>query len=616
MISFDKELNEIQEYIDMKDYDNATSAFCDLVAVMEAAHEERLPMIYYEFGMFLFDIGDYCSSVPYLIAAYSKDYEKQDILDFIYQSFVIPNKSEFEEAYENQVRENENLLHYDNIPSFDELPIDFIPVSDYNFYLFDRTTKQFIGNINYSENALSELETVKLPDEFLDITISGEWNLSHLCSCILAGIDRKLFVISDEPLKTLSFLKLPEISKKLLNNLLIFDSFDSYKMYLHNNPSVYLPRLQYAKDNNLSHIITQFLNDEHKYRLSTEGRNTDNLLLSICIPTWNRGNRALQNVKSLLELPYDSEIEIIVSNNGSEFYKDEYNEIQNLKDARLKYSAFETNQGFAANVTQVIYNSSAPFAIVISDEDSLISKNLNHYLSIIKKNPHLALVRPSSEVQYGILPNAYAKAGMPAFRESFLKGNYLSGFIYNTDLFKKLNIPYLTKAFDKNDSYHADGSYPHMWWNALLVFQGDYCSDNIPLINEGKSEMENQLKMQGNYDLVINDSLKGMPRYASIESRMLQHYGFISLVNILPFHILAERIEGYYLLCSKTLAMFDMVKNNYLGVGYTLDYLCENLQNCLIKGIEYLEPKLDQEVYSMVEDFCKSAIAQWKNYVM
>lgn len=593
MILLEQELLEIQKLIDNDDYDNGISRFQQLIDSMIQSSDPSLPMVCYEFGMLLFDLGDYSSSLPYLINAYSNHYEKQTILTFLYESFINPNQEEFKDSYGKQLEELKAMIHYSSIPKYEELTIDFIPVSDHEYYLFDHKKLVFYGNIVYALNQ-GNLESIELADEFSDLTLSGEWNLYTYHPYITAAAERNVYLISDDALKTLSFLKIPQFATRFIINVHLFDSFQNYKEYLHTNPSCYLPRLHYGKNPLFSKEISDFFNQEHEYRISSEGRNTNNLLLSICIPTWNRGHRALDNVKALLKLPYDAEIEIVVSNNGSDHYVNEYQEIKNSKDARIKYWEFETNQGFPVNAAHVVSIASAPFALIISDEDALIDCNLSHYLSLIKQHPSLALVRSSTTHQYNFLNDIYTEAGMPAFRESFLLGNYISGFIYNTSLFNKIDVPNIRKLFDTNPSYNSeDGSYPHMWWNAFLVFLGDYCSDSLPLVNEGKSEMANQTKLLNNYDQVFDTTINGLIRYARIEARIKQHLGFISLLNVLPFPTHLDQAEGYQILCSKTTHLFYIVTNDYLKGGYTLEYLREQLLTCLLEGLIYLRTNQD-----------------------
>ena len=610
MFSLEEELKDIQKSINSSDFTKASSLFEQLISRMSEENDPDLAMIYYEYGMFLFDLGDYQSAVSLLIAAYELNYERQTILTFLYDCFVLPNQSEFEKAYELQCKEATGRILYDTICSYEELPLDFIPVNEQCFYIFDKTESKFCGCVDYSEQTLSQEPTLKLEDEFSDLTISGEWNLSVIATYIKASDGRLLYLLSNAPAKTLSFYKLPDFYTRYVKHLLIFDSFAQYEEYFHSEPSIYLPRLLFGKHDELSKQITNFLQQEHEYRLTPEGRRADRLLLSLCIPTWNRGHRALENVKSLLNISFDAEIEIVISNNGSEFYQKEYEEIQNMKDARIRYSSFETNQGFALNIAQVIHLSSAPYALIISDEDSLIAANLGHYLTLLRKNPTAAIIRSYIATQYPHLPNACYPAGMSAFRESFLKGNYISGCIYNTRIFKKLPINDLNQRFNENVSYNALGSYPHMWWNSILVFLGDYCSDGLQLIEEGKSDLENQIKLQGNYDTFFDQSLNGLPEYAQIEYRMKQHLGFISLINMLPFETIMDRMEGYSLLCAKTLTLFTMVLKIYLNAGHSRDYICDQFQSCILNGIDYLDPPLLGSTRIAIENLCMKLLTR------
>ena len=61
------------------------------------------------------------------------------------------------------------------------------------------------------------------------------------------------------------------------------------------------------------------------------------MLLSICIPSHNRGHRALALVEELLQLPYGNELEIICSNNGSDKNTEGYEKLKEIKDERFVY---------------------------------------------------------------------------------------------------------------------------------------------------------------------------------------------------------------------------------------------------------------------------------------
>lgn len=95
----------------------------------------------------------------------------------------------------------------------------------------------------------------------------------------------------------------------------------------------------------------------------------EEIVLSICIPTYNRGHRALALVSELRGLldTYDN-IEIIVSNNGSNKHIEGYEAIEKMCIDRLRYHKFDENQYFWGNVNQVLK----------------MAKGRLHYLSVMK----------------------------------------------------------------------------------------------------------------------------------------------------------------------------------------------------------------------------------------
>ena len=114
-----------------------------------------------------------------------------------------------------------------------------------------------------------------------------------------------------------------------------------------------MPRLIVAKD---SQIYTAFFEKLHEKRL-LEKQTKDNVFLTIGIPSYNRGKILLENIKHLQCLEYDAEIEFVVSNNGSQIEAEYYDQISKLNDSRLVYTSFQSNQGYASNVLNVMSHS-------------------------------------------------------------------------------------------------------------------------------------------------------------------------------------------------------------------------------------------------------------------
>lgn len=77
----------------------------------------------------LFEAGEYDKSVQNLIGLYEHGYEKEQILNFLYQAFVEPNIEEFKKNYQTQA---DGLIDVE----YEATQLDFIPVSDQKFYIW------------------------------------------------------------------------------------------------------------------------------------------------------------------------------------------------------------------------------------------------------------------------------------------------------------------------------------------------------------------------------------------------------------------------------------------------------------------------------------------------
>ena len=76
-------------------------------------------------------------------------------------------------------------------------------------------------------------------------------------------------------------------------------------------------------------------------------KNSDEILLSICIPTYFRANRIYRNLQNLVKLPNEN-IEFVVVDDES---PDETKEkVLSISDPRIKFYRNEVNLGQEANV--------------------------------------------------------------------------------------------------------------------------------------------------------------------------------------------------------------------------------------------------------------------------
>lgn len=105
------------------------------------------------------------------------------------------------------------------------------------------------------------------------------------------------------------------------------------------------------------------------------------IILSICIPTYNRKERVEETVYRLLSSDLD-EIEICVVDNASE--DGTYIALQNIKDNRLKLFENEKNIGQFPNQYKALFYGTGKYVVTVMDRDEINIKNLRKLLRYLK----------------------------------------------------------------------------------------------------------------------------------------------------------------------------------------------------------------------------------------
>ena len=199
--------------------------------------------------------------------------------------------------------------------------------------------------------------------------------------------------------------------------------------------------------------------------------------ISICIITYNRGKRALENVENILA-NIKSNCCVLVLDNGSDLGLEDYKKIENLAKTseQLFYAKHKTNLQVHGNFRSCFDYAKSKYIMVLSDEDFVNFDGLSSILIDLKKYDNIGICRPSiaphEDLKISgnshIYADEYFLAGASALNGFSFTGNYISGIIYNLDLIKKTNI---LNIFDKNiSSYRA---YPHLYLDLLVSALSD-----------------------------------------------------------------------------------------------------------------------------------------------
>lgn len=481
----------------------------------------------FEYALELFEVGEYDKSVENLIDLYELGYRREWIIEFLKQDFIEPNDLEFKK---NFLAQAEGLINID----YEQTKLDFIPVSEDKFYIWNNQKKKFEGHIDIN----FESQIVNRKRDFQSLLITQTCDIRDMISFLLDREYNTVYILLDENKEIFaSFFKLPKIRKYFLENAIIFENEKIMKLFFEEYPEFYMPRLIVAKD---SQIYTAFFEKLHEKRL-LEKQTKDNVFLTIGIPSYNRGKILLENIKHLQCLEYDAEIEFVVSNNGSQIEAEYYDQISKLNDSRLVYTSFQSNQGYASNVLNVMSHSSGKFVVMCSDEDFLILEMLPEFLQFLYENLQMAMsCTDGNGANFGKQKKQKFNAGFEGI-ESAVNSNYLTGTVFNNAYILKYKI--LEKIQQNRGNLFVE-YYTHSAVAAIIAQYGDVWENPICL---WESKYEKQSEESGSKSLL--SYMKYESRVEQMESAIEFMLDKLRLSSEEQIQVVMARIvKTYYLL--------------------------------------------------------------------
>lgn len=559
-----------------------------------------------------FQAYEYEEALEGFVLAYAKGYEREWILENIYNCYMAGNEQQFRNTYERF--DNKKQVQYE------ECILDFIPYREGEYYIFDKELQEFRGIFSMQELQATPLDQTMRELEFSAVGVKFGWDWNKKKHILADGLERKIYAICEDMKRNMSFYKIPELAD-YMENVKVFSDWEEFQSYFHKNTSVYFPKIFYGSEEE-KRIFMCVLNQEHRYRLTPEGRNSDNILLTIGIPTHDRGKQLLQRLDNLRKLFFDAEIEIAISKNGSHYYQEEYKSAEQIQseDARIIYVGCEEELTLSQNWRRVVEIARGKYVLLVSDEDDVILGALEHYLKLLNSHGNLGYVRAKTAVQYvNLKEDGYYKCGEDAFLSGFLLQNYLSGCIYNREYFMKAEIETIEQRYYDNVFYTL---YPHMWWQAVISFYGDYAVDTMILVKEGeacvfeeirKSEemVKAGIKVEGLWGNSV-EGYEGLTSVSEYQSRLEQFRDGMKLVR--EFEKFSDELKGQALLrfVRKTLYLLNFVRKEYhykenefpKYVKNVLELAVEEAQK--LNVTEGLEDMLINSIISIVQSFAYS----------
>jgi glycosyltransferase involved in cell wall biosynthesis len=116
---------------------------------------------------------------------------------------------------------------------------------------------------------------------------------------------------------------------------------------------------------------------------------TDRARVTVCIPTYNRPDFLRRSLQSVLWQSL-RDIEVIVSDNASS--ADVAGVIASFDDPRVVHDRLDTNIGLHGNLSRCLHLGSAPYRVVLPDDDLMLPGNLERKADFLDAHPEVGLV--------------------------------------------------------------------------------------------------------------------------------------------------------------------------------------------------------------------------------
>ena len=519
---------------------------------------------------------------------------KEEIDANLNEAFLQPNVDEFVRALQTNYRIflKKEVSETEALRQYSDSPIRYVCYDEGKYYLYHKNERKLYGKI--------DLLPEKKEMQFDDILLLNPKNVWEIVECLAGGYRRKLYCMGSEVEGWTSIFYLPELSHILEEKPMWFGDCEEEKDYFLRHTSAYVPKKIVGNaDEEAAGRVMETFAEIHNKRLEEEYRGEDNILLTIGIPTYNRGNRALQNVWNCLDSAYDAEIEVLVSDNASTVQTEGYEEIRNIEDARLTYTRLPENRQFLGNIENLFAKAKGKYLLLISDEDYVIMDNLSYYLALIRNSEDVGMIRSSVTGHENTMrfPTIQYTKGTEAFVGVFLNDNYMSGAIYRNDAYVSSILESIHTKYKENEAFIY---YPHMFLDAIVSARYHVIKDSTYLIFTGEAEEK------------TGDKEAEIKAYAKLDSRLKQHQGWRELLDNLNELPTVVKVEGYAIACEKLFLLLYIVRRYY---KQEWEEILRKVSECCAEEFDRIQFLSEREKEVLQEELLNMIMTDYTDYL-
>lgn len=403
-------------------------------AEQKNALKDKLRDIFYK----SFQLAEYDAALSAL-NQYSRlgELEEQEV-NFLLEAFIAPNREDMEDNF------NCNLKLLGLNGSFAEIRYYIIPTEkEEKFYILDKVDNKVMA-VN-EETAALEAPADQFSDFSMIIKNKGVViDNPFYIARFLKTKKRNFYVVIDQEIE--AFLQIKKYTPEEIANIKIFKDILAFETYFIKHED-YFPRniMSYVDEpvNRLAEVKARI----HAYRIYGP-RSSKRPLLTIGIPSYERGTFALTNITHILKSEFDYEIEVILSDNGSTGLGEYYDTIAKTWDSRLIYHKNARNIA-GLNFVKLIELASAKYILYCGDTDEVELGSINELLAIIRDaRLEYSQIITAIETQE---KDSLIESPIECIEKMTFRANWISGLIFNADIIKSHTIiEYIKENFYKN----------------------------------------------------------------------------------------------------------------------------------------------------------------------
>jgi len=193
------------------------------------------------------------------------------------------------------------------------------------------------------------------------------------------------------------------------------------------------------------------------------------MLVSICIPQYNRIDFLKINLKKIEDQDY-TDIEIIISDDASsDNTQEEIREIKKYYKFPIKYFRFEKNQGYDRNLRKSLELATGNYCFILGNDDTLSDPGaLKRLVIFLKENnlPDVGFCNSADylnpdDIKYRAHSSKVIGSGMEVALRYYSSFSFVAGIIYKKE------------SFDAVNTDRFDGSiYTQIYLATLIIAKG------------------------------------------------------------------------------------------------------------------------------------------------